>query len=217
MTGISNSTDTSTFKQISTTILGDILPESQAIDKTIRPIVCNSSMSNTFRLVGPAYPVVCRGGDILSLHAAVYFAPKGSVLVVDAKDDETSVLGGNFAMLAKKRGISGAVVHGNIRDVAEIIEVNWPVFCVGVCPVAGTREHIGSFNQTINCGGVTVNPKDVVVADKEGIMVIPEAQSDIVLQKAQQLAQQERKQTFEQWEMKHRQMVESVLGTSLPA
>lgn len=203
-------TDVEAFKSFSPTILGDVLPASQAMDKQIRPL-----FSPLPRLAGPAYPVQCEGGDILSLHTAVYFAPRGSVLVVDASAADVAVLGGNFAALAKERGIAGAVVNGVVRDVAELRALQWPVFCTGVCPVAGERSQVGRFNQTINCGGVTVNPGDIIVADEEGIMVVPDRLCCKILAKAKACAEKEQ-ETLEQWKQKHRTMVEKEFDGDVP-
>jgi len=196
------------YSNIPTTVFGNIVSVDQAMDRTIRPIL-------TFvdRIAGPAYPVKCEYNDILNLHAAVYCAPSGSILVIEAATVKGAVLGDNFAQLAKKRSILGAIVQGTIRDVEQIKTLNWPVYCQGVCPVPGYRQTLGRFPQPIICGGVKVQTEDIIVADSDGVIVLPKEQADDLLEKAKKMFKKEH-QPFELWASNHKAMINSFLDGS---
>nr|WP_242024085.1 RraA family protein [Nodosilinea sp. FACHB-13] len=163
------------------------------------------------RLAGPAYTVSCPPGDNLMLHAAIYRAAPGTVIVVQAGDADYAMAGGNVCAIAQKRGIAGFVVDGVIRDLAEVREAQFPVFARGVMPVPGKKQQLGTLNQAIVCGRVRVNPGDIVVADEEGIVVIPAAQQAAVWQMAQQRTDQDAAQSLADWEINHRAKVERML------
>ncbi len=124
------------------------------------------------RIAGLAYPVRCPPGDNLMLHVAIYRAPPGSVIVVEAGDVDYAVAGGNVCAVAQKNGIAGFVVDGVIRDLAEVRAMRFPVFARGVIPTPGAKKQLGVLDGPVRCGGVDVSPLDVVVADEEGIVVV---------------------------------------------
>jgi regulator of RNase E activity RraA len=163
------------------------------------------------RIAGPAYPVRCAPGDNLMLHAAIYRASPGSVIVVEAGDVDYAVSGGNVCAVAQRRGVAGFVVDGVIRDIAEVRGAGFPVFARGVIPIPGGKEVIGTLNGSVHCGGVEVAPGDVVVADEEGIVVVPVAELDTVLVAAQARAARDAAETLDEWEAAHRLRVEAIL------
>src|SRR5450432_2749418 len=130
------------FKDISPTTLADVLGPCHVVDGSIRPL-----WSGMPRVVGPTYTVRCEPRDNLMLHAAIYRAPPGSVIVVEAGDTGFALAGGNVCAVAQKRGIVGFVLDGSIRDLAEIRALRFPVFGRGVIAVAGGKDLIGALNQ----------------------------------------------------------------------
>jgi regulator of RNase E activity RraA len=195
------------FRQLSPTTLADVLSREQVMDIGIRPLWANMP-----RVAGPAYPVRCAPGDNLMLHAAIYRAAPGSVLVVEAGDLTHAVAGGNVCAVAQRRGIAALVVDGVVRDLAEIRANRFPVFARGVSPISGAKAVIDAFNRPIRCGGVSVAPGDVVVADEEGIVIIPAAQLAATLQAAQSRAAQDAAVTLDEWEAAHRARIEAILN-----
>ena len=163
------------------------------------------------RIAGIAYTVKCHPGDNLMLHAAIYRAKPGSIIVVEAGSLDYAVSGGNVCAIAQKRGIAGFVVDGVIRDVAEVREGRFPVFARGIMPKPGVKERLGTLNEPINCGGVEVNSGDIIVADEEGIAVIPQAEREKVYQIALARTEKEASETLETWETKHRAKIEKIL------
>src|SRR4051812_49236775 len=137
------------------------------------------------RVVGPAFTVRCVPGDNLMLHAAIYRAEPGSVIVVESGDLDYALAGGNVCAVAQRRGVAAFVLDGVIRDLGEVREAGFPVFARGVIPIPGTKKQVGSLGEPVRCGGVLVHPGDIVVADEEGIVITPIARGPEVLAAAQ--------------------------------
>ncbi len=120
---------------------------------------------------------------------AIDNAPAGSVYVM-ALDDGLNygAVGGLMATTMKVRGLTGAIVDGSIRDLPQIQRLQFPIYSRGVSP--GTT--IGHFrfagvNVPVTCAGVKVNPKDIITADEDGVVVVPFEKAAEILKKAQEL------------------------------
>ena len=198
--------DYTAFQQLSPTTLADVLSRDRVMDIGIRPL-----WSEMPRVAGPAYPVRCAPGDNLMLHAAIHRAPPGSIIVVQAGDVDYAVAGGNVCAVAQKRGIAAFVVDGVIRDLAEVRANRFPVFARGVSPIPGGKDVLDLINSPVTCGGVQVAPGDYVIADEEGIVVVPVAKLDAVLQAAQARAAKDAAETLEAWEAAHRARIDDIL------
>ena len=135
----------------------------------------------TPRLAGPAYTVRCAKGDNLMLHTAIYRAEPGSVIVVQSGDLDYALAGGNVCAIAHRRGIAGFVLDGLVRDIGEVRELGFPVYGRGVIPKPGGKSATAPLNQPVTCGGVTVHAGDVLVADEDGVAVVPAARAGQVL------------------------------------
>ena len=199
--------DTVAFSTIPTTILADILGREQAMTIGIR-----SLWPPAGRVAGPAFTVACAPGDNLMLHAAIYRAVPGSVLVVESGDVDYAVAGGNVCAVAQRRGIAALVVDGVIRDLAEVRNSGFPVFARGAVPVAGIKTATAPLNTPVRCGGVTVCAGDTVVADEDGVMVVPKARREQVLQDARGRLAREADQTLDAWEADHRARIDKILA-----
>lgn len=195
------------FGKLSPTTLADVLTCDYVMEMNIRPLWAEMP-----RVAGPAYTVRCAPGDNLMLHAAIYRAEPGSVIVVEAGDTEYAVAGGNVCAVAQKRGIAAFVVDGLIRDLAEVRNNRFPVFARGVSPIPGGKNIIQTLNGTIRCGGINVTPGDIIVADEEGIVVVPAANHAEILEKAQAKAAKDEAETLETWEANHRARIEEILS-----
>jgi 4-hydroxy-4-methyl-2-oxoglutarate aldolase len=164
------------------------------------------------RVAGPAFTVRCAPGDNLMLHAAIHRADRGSVIVVQAADLDYAVSGGNVCAVAQRRGIAAFVVDGVIRDLAEVRELRFPVFARGVIPIPGAKDVVAPLNEPVRCGGVQVAAGDIVVADEEGIVVVPSARSDQVLSDARARLAKEAGESLDDWEQAHRARIDGILG-----
>lgn len=125
---------------------------------------------------GVAYTVKARGGDNLALHAALNLAGEGDVIVVSNEEDSTRSLIGEVMMsyLRYTKKIAGIVLDGPIRDIDEIGKWDFPVYCTGTTPGGPYKEGPGEINVPIACGGVSVMPGDIILADPDGVIVIPQ-------------------------------------------
>ncbi|MFD4877727.1 RraA family protein [Streptomyces sp. NPDC058420] len=199
-------TDASEFQDVPTTTLADLLGHAQVLDLGIR-----SLWTPTPRLAGPAFTVRCPPGDNLMLHAAIHRAAPGSVVVVESGDVEYALAGGNVCAVAQRRGIAGFVVDGVIRDVGEVREAGFPVFGRGVVPIPGVKKAVLPLNERVRCGGVAVDPGDVVVGDEDGVVVVPGARRAEVLAGARERLAKEAAESLDAWEAAHRARVDELL------
>ncbi len=193
------------FISVSVCDYADALPRSQFIHYDI-----HSLWQPVPRIAGPAFTVKCEPGDHLMLHAAIYRANPGDIIVAQA-DDMYALAGGNVCAIAQQRGVAGFVIDGVIRDVQEVREMEFPVFARGVCPKPGAKKQLSPLNQPVECGGVTVNPGDIIVADEEGIAIIPLADAATVLETAKKRNEKDSSVSLEQWQDDHLEKVQSIL------
>jgi 4-hydroxy-4-methyl-2-oxoglutarate aldolase len=194
------------FAKLSPTTLADALTRDRVMDIGIRPLWAPMP-----RVAGPAYPVRCPAGDNLMLHAAIYRAQPGSIIVVEAGDTDYAMAGGNVCAVAQRRGIAAFVIDGVVRDLAETRENRFPVFARGVIPIPGGKDAIGTLNAPVRCGGVEVAPGDIVVADEEGIVIVPIGHADAVLETAKARAAKDATTSLDAWEAAHRARTEEIL------
>ncbi|MGB3769315.1 MAG: RraA family protein [Phormidesmis sp.] len=194
------------YAALSPTAYADALARSQFMHLDIREL-----WPQIPRIAGPAYTVRCAPGDNLMLHAAIYRAPAGSVIVVEAGSSDYAVSGGNVCAIAQKRGITGFVIDGVIRDIAEVRAAKFPVFAKGCIPKPGVKAALGSLQMPITCGGVQVFPHDIIVADEEGIAVIPAANQASVWEIAKNRTEKDAATSLAEWERSHQAKIERLL------
>ena len=120
---------------------------------------------------------------------AIDAAPAGSVYVMVLPDGvDYAGIGGLMATAMKFRGLAGAVVDASIRDTPQIKRLQFPVFSRGIAPSTTINHYrFAGANVPVTCAGVRVNPNDIIVADEDGVVVVPRARAAEVLKKAQQL------------------------------
>ncbi len=120
-------------------------------------------------------------------------AGAGSVYVMVLKDGlDYAGVGGLMSTAMKYRGLAGAIVDGGIRDTPQVTKLQFPVFSRGIVP-STTVNHfrVAATNAPVICGGVQVRPADIIVADMDGVVVVPKENAAEVLKKAQQLDETE--------------------------
>jgi len=163
------------------------------------------------RVAGPAFTVRCPPGDNLMLHAAIHRANPSSIIVVESGDVDYALAGGNVCAVAQRRGIAAFVLDGLIRDLAEVRGMRFPVFAKGVIPIPGAKSVVEPLNATVDCGGVSVGAGDVVVADEDGVVVVPAARQEQVLDEAQGMLDREAGESLDDWEAAHRKRIDEIL------
>src|SRR6266550_2677115 len=158
------------FAEFPTPDISDLLNRLYAVDPSI---VCLTGRHH--RLCGPACTVKVFPGDNLMVHKVLDVAKPGDIVVVDAHGSSmNAVLGDLISTKAKHRKIAGFIVDGLIRDLPEVLPLDFPVFARGTTSIGPLHRGPGEINFAICCGGIVVNPGDVIVADGAGIVVIPQ-------------------------------------------
>jgi 4-hydroxy-4-methyl-2-oxoglutarate aldolase len=169
------------FEEIPTTCISDTMQGLNNMDPSIKPL------KEEYRVAGRAYTVKMPVGDNECVLRAIREAKPGDILVVDAKGDTYRTIAGDFIIgLAQTLGIKGIVTDGVIRDIIGIKKLNFPVFCKGTTVAASAKAGWGQVNVPISCGGTSVNPGDIIVADADGVVVIPKEIEEEVLKKAKE-------------------------------
>jgi regulator of RNase E activity RraA len=114
---------------------------------------------------------------------AIEAVPPGQVLVMDCRGDARAASGGGILITRlMMRGVAGVVTDAGIRDSAEIAALDFPVYCAGPsAPLNLVHHHAVDTNRPIACGGVPVYPGDVVVGDRDGVVVVPRDRIDAVI------------------------------------
>jgi 4-hydroxy-4-methyl-2-oxoglutarate aldolase len=126
------------------------------------------------RIGGTAVTVLCWPGDNLMIHVAVEQCRPGDVLVVATNSPSTDGLFGElFATALAHRGVRGVVLGCGVRDVAELREMGFPAWSRAVSAQGSVKATAGAVNVPVVLGGQTIHPGDVVVADDDGVMVVP--------------------------------------------
>lgn len=138
-----------------------------AVDPAIRPVWPGATVA------GPAFTVECAPGDNLGIHLALERAPRGAVLVVDARGAIVGYWGEVLTVFAEARGIAGLVIDGGVRDTAALQQRRFPAFARGIS-VRGTRKlSVPSVGKPLLLAGTPVATGDLVVGDGDGVVVIP--------------------------------------------
>ncbi|MBO0931330.1 4-carboxy-4-hydroxy-2-oxoadipate aldolase/oxaloacetate decarboxylase [Fibrella aquatilis] len=170
---------TNVLSQFSTATLHEALGRIGNLPSVIKPI------SPGMRLCGPAYTVQTMPRDNKILHRAYANAKAGDVLVASCSGFYESGYWGDLMSLgAQTRGLAGLVIDGCVRDADDIEAMGFPVFSRGLCIRGTTSFEDGTLNQPIVIGGVIIYPGDIIVGDRDGIMVVPQARIQEAIEKA---------------------------------
>ena len=158
----------SELSRYSVSIISDSMNRFGVMSTAIRPLTPSASF------VGSAITVEeIEGGNLMS-HAALDLVQPGDVLVIDAKATcQRSSWGGMQMKMAKNRGVSAVIINGQVRDLEEMINLQIPIFGLGVCAAGPHKGWSGNVNYPVACGGVVVNPGDLLVGDLDGVVVVP--------------------------------------------
>jgi 4-hydroxy-4-methyl-2-oxoglutarate aldolase len=158
------------FRERSTAFVVDAMNGRGALDQAIKPLDPGS------RVVGSALTARAGARDNLAALAALDLIEPGDVLVIATQGFEgTATLGDHMARIAELRGAAGVVTDGMARDAAEIIDLGLPVFCRGVTPNSAFASGPGEVGLPLAMGEVTIDAGDLIVGDRDGVVVVPRA------------------------------------------
>lgn len=159
--------------------VSDALGKTNTMDAGINPVTPGLTVC------GPAYTVDCPPDGIITCHKALGEVPAGHVLVVDGKGGIHGAIWGELtSMEAMKRGVLGIVVDGAVRDSATIRKLGFPTWSRYVTPRVASNRTVGVTGEPVVCGGVPVRTGDYIIADDDGVVVIPVERLDEIMAKA---------------------------------
>jgi regulator of RNase E activity RraA len=174
------------FRDHATSNIADAMGRFHFMDFGIRP-------RSGLPLCGVAVTVDARPGDNLMVHKALEVAQPGDIIVVNTNGNTTSaVFGELMCRTAVGAKLGGIVVDGAIRDVDAITALGFPAYSRAVCAGGCDKDGPGEVNSPIACGNTVVIPGDIVVGDRDGVVVVPREEADDVLHLVTALVERER-------------------------
>ncbi|HEX78011.1 MAG TPA: dimethylmenaquinone methyltransferase [Dehalococcoidia bacterium] len=166
--------------------VADAMGGFNAMTSDIKPII------DGIRLVGVAITAKTMAADVAPVIKAVDIAQPGDIVVVDARSSrDTAFFGENLSISCRNRGVQAIIIDGATRDIEELRESRFPVLCRAVVPNAGSTSGYGRVNVPIQCGGVEVNPGDIILVDLNGVVVVHQEEAEAVLKRATQILETE--------------------------
>lgn len=163
------------FAKAQTSFIADAQQGWRCLHHSIKPL------NPRHRFAGTAVTSYNGPRDNLAAMAMLDYAQRGDVLVIATDGDESgAVIGDHYAAIAKQKGVVAIVTDGLVRDAAGIDKLGPPTFARGLSPNAGYRNGPGEVNVPVSVGGVCIEPGDIVVGDRDGVVVVPRAEAEAI-------------------------------------
>jgi len=191
-----------TFEKLGASTTHEALGRYQLMKPYIRPIWAGACIA------GPAVTILAQPGDNWMLHVAIEQCQPGDIVVLGCTADNTDgMIGDLIATSLKARGVKGVIIDAGCRDVATLKEMGFPIWARAISSKGTVKATLGSVNIPVVCAGVNVEPGDAVVADDDGVVVVPKKYAIDTAAKAQKRADDE--------EAKRIKLASGVLGLDM--
>ncbi|MGX9363416.1 RraA family protein [Pantoea ananatis] len=145
-------------------------------------------------MCGVALTVKARAGDNMMLHKAMNISQPGDVIVISNEEERSRAVMGEimFNYLQGFKKIEGIVIDGPVRDIDVLSKGTLPLYATGTTPSGPYKEGPGEVNVPVSCGGIIVNPGDIILGDRDGVIVIPKSDAHSILEKAIVLSEKDK-------------------------
>lgn len=173
------------FQGVPTSVVSDAMEGRGALSSAVRRLAMSGGAQ---AVAGPALTAGCGAADLLALLGALAFIQRGDVVVASFDAHQgCAIFGDRLAGMMKNAGAVAAVTDGPVRDQAGIAEVALPVWCSGVTPASPYAKGPGTIGQPVQLAGQRVETGDMVIADIDGVVVVPFAEIDSVAARARDI------------------------------
>jgi RraA family protein len=167
--------------------IGDVMNRNACMVGTLRPYG-----KPGLAVAGPAFTVRVRAGDNLMLHKALDIAAPGDVVVCDAGGFlQQAIMGEIMVRYAMSRRIAAVIIDGAIRDADSLAQRDFQIYAYGATPAGPYKDGPGEIGYPVTCGGQVVQPGDLIVGDGDGIVVVPQTETEAVIAEAEAHTAQE--------------------------
>lgn len=177
------------FRGVPTSVVADALPGG-ALSAAIQPI--GGGVDLACHAVGPALTADCGPADILATFAALSFVRPGDVIVAAFGTHQgCAAMGDRLAGMMRNAGAAGFVTDGPVRDYAGVVAAGLPVWCSGLTPASPYSNGPGAVGLPVQIGGQEVETGDMVIADRDGVVVVPFERIDAVIERVRRVRELE--------------------------